>query len=555
MAQGSVFDDHGREIEWPAGGFMAGQHPHDMVTGEFTGDRQPDAVLLEGTQPVLVYGPKLYRVLIPIPRTANGIAVAPGATGGDPDRLILVNSAGVEFLHEYGGTSVFQSAATLTDSQWQGALDVEATDFAGLGDIDLFGVGSSGSDIVVTLDSLGTPTTSQFSVGSTIFDIGTMDYDGDQLPEIATIHASGVSIYESTGTLIGFFGGTLATGSFSAFTHDGLGYDRGAVVYNSYGTDWITVLDQNLMESPVDLGPVGAHASACGETNGDPAGDFLVSHRATNQPILFFNQALGVPIGSVPTFDLNSLELVDLGPLAAPTANQQSTPVLADLGLDGDTDLLFYSEPADSMFVMENSTVDETNHHLTIDQQEDIDYVHDLTAGTSSLSFDVIDPNQRAEEVEIVVWARTPTFEDPGGYEYDQLASSEAVVSVTETLGSLGTGTVVIPLQGAFIDQSQIYYIELRPLVIDPAQVRYQTRPTTVIAFALDSDFVFQALNESEGGALIGDLETTLSTYPPPPPTPFENDKKLTPGIVETYEVPIEDDPNPDPDPGMGMGS
>ncbi len=508
------------------------------VVGDFTGDRYPDVMIMNGQTPTLVYGPSAFTFVDDHPGTANDLASVVGGGPSGTDSLLMVNGSGLVHSWFTHGTG-FVTTTLHSSSGWPGAQRVKVLDDSG-GSVDVVAVASNGSNLLVLQDVLGTPSFPvTVSVGATISDIAVLDFIGNSDPEIAVLIPGALRIYSASGALISSTPHTATGGLLQRFRQAGFWYDRLAfVVTNPSGHQWFGVLDQTSIEPLYGLGSAGVVGIAAADVDLDGDDDLVLNHQASYVMPFLENISTGSPPSGLPSFSFTTSDDIDLGYGVGPAPQQAGQPVLADLNSDTDIDLIL---PIQEHAVV--SSVDsETNGH---DQGrrvgvQYVEYAHDYSAGSGTLHLDVDEPANGSagfSHLEIVVWKRD---------NLSSVISSDACTRELVPVPSTWPLSVDLEFDEPSIHMQTIYYLQFRLVTLNAGGELTDASVVTTHSLATDTA-TNHALETSADGP--GD---TLSLIIDPQDPIFPGDDPDLGGAVHPYDDPGEYDRQKAPDPNAG---
>lgn len=192
----------GETIAWPAASQLGPmRHP---VAGRFIDPGQTDIAFLANGVPTLIACPAGQGVTATIAtvsgETINDLCLVPASSSGGCDDLATVGSGGLRLRSFSRGLSNFTWTSLSGNANWLGAKQVRAGNLDGSGTLDYAGVGSTGTFLVFRFN--GAAQAPRFSVPNSILDVQLCEWDGDAASELAVLTTAGVSIYESSGTLL-----------------------------------------------------------------------------------------------------------------------------------------------------------------------------------------------------------------------------------------------------------------------------------------------------------------------------------------------------------------
>jgi len=523
-----------RAIAWPAN--LTGLSRGKLVVGDFTGDLQADAVILNGTTPVVLYAPAVHETLFALPQSAEDLACLPASVPGQGDTLAMVGPSGLVLASDYqAGAFTYRAVGS---AAWNGATHLRAADLDHDGTVDLAAIASGQQSLLVLLDPEGaSPLESSIALGATALDMVPIDWAGNGSDlRLAVVKPTGLEVR----TLAGGIDSTLAFSATAAYLaplrQSDVSFERLAICF-LYGGNFLTVVDSSGPETPLSLGLSSVFATAAGDADGDGYDDLYLVHRASHDTVLFLNQA-GQPSSST-TFAFGAGEAVNVEAVLSPTSTWKARPTLSDLTGDGDPDALVFVEASDRFVLAENRLV--AHGDLEVEVVGGV-YVFDEVQLQAQLRLDVDVPTQAftATHVEVVGWKESHAPGSP--VTVDPSAAVHRYVPVS------GGPVTVLPLDldETDLDTDNVYYFEMRAVALSGATV-VAAGPTSVSAFSTPASLVGQ-LEQSYGpgiGLRVFVIQDESGEEIEVGPAELA-DRLLAPKEVPTEEVPpIDAPPNP----------
>lgn len=482
-----------RAIAWPDS--VPSLAKGRMVVGDVTGDQLPDAVLMNGGQPVVVYGPAIYEAVFEIELPTNDIALLPAGAERAADTLVLVGPEGLLLLSDYDEGDFIQRP--IGSSVWDGATGVRAADMNNDGLADL--VGLSSTNELLFLENLEDPVPLEtvLPIGESVYDFVPIDWEGDGTSErsVAWIGPSGLFVHEKDGDQVYGIPGTLAGGLLATFRQANKSHERLALVYGAPAqfllvTDKEPALEGNEVEL-LPLGAPGVFGLAVADADLDRNQDLYVLHQFSHDSVLFLNQSGRPSAQSTFGFGLKKGELVDVAPDLAPPLAWSAWPGMADFSLDGDADALVFVEATGEFLLFENARRTLAREQVEV---EGGFYIFDeaLELGELRLNMQVTNPfSFLPTHVEIVGWKQTDAA--GGNIECDPVAVTHTFADIDV----LHTAQSQVFLTELDLSTPNIYHFDIRAVRLEGASV-VEAGPSAVHAFTTP-DFMVADLEAQFG--------------------------------------------------------
>ena len=397
-----------------------------VIAGEFNGDLSLDAVVMDGTEPVLMISPEVFESAVRTDLSVNDIATLSGVLPGK-DLLVTVSDSGLQLHERDSALATWKTPIVLHDGQsaWGDAIAVAVGDLDGDGDQDIAGIASDGQTILTELQVSG----GTFATGAT-FTSAPVAYDillcnwveqpaASGSLEIALLAYGALEVYDSSGGQLASApapGPMLAT--VIADSPNPVDLQRLATVTQAYGRDWLTVGGSLGSEGPFDLGPSTVVSIAAGNVDYDLGPElFFGTDSLTSVVMLDYSQF------NNPTFDHQAPVLLPIGPGTQDPSLNGAGLALADFDQDGNSDLI---APVQGDLTVPRET------HGTVDLV-DVAAMHnvawaDLRAPIASVEGYFFDPRElhvtfeaspdafssgvHDVQLQVTVW-RTPSFGEP----------------------------------------------------------------------------------------------------------------------------------------------
>lgn len=433
-------------------GYVAGpladaEFERAVVAGEFTGDLDLDAFVLDRGEPILLIRPEAFGTALHSGIAATDLALLPRSAGEDRDSVVAAGAAGLTRLRWNGATQELEAAAFGVPG-WEGARELRTGQLDGQLGHDVAGLASAAIDDRRVLRALsdgagGLVAAAAIQTANPAIGLESFDYDGDGADELLVLTAAGLEFYDSDGSLDGLY--PTALPPRFACPLRGFTPERVAVFWSlgGAGAQFVSVFSQAGTVGPFALGPQGAFRACAGDLDGDGDDDLVLATKNANAvKVLRGRSADG---GSA--FDLTAapIETWSYGDPARAPAWLNAGPALGDFDHDGDVDALapvqgdwpdgapgVYSDVA----VVQNGAIDRSARSPTLA----VNVVHGAPASGLPFTFDfefaaaavpLGVPDGCARKLEVAVW-RTPQLGQP-----------------TEGLAAVGSTLLAPPAGGA----------------------------------------------------------------------------------------------------------
>ncbi|NOT31285.1 MAG: hypothetical protein HOP15_12635 [Planctomycetes bacterium] len=317
-----------------------------IVSGEFTGDLKRDAVLMDGTRPVLVVAPETFESAITVrpiaDPTANDIAVLGGALA-DPDKdcILTVSSAGLE-RYERDSAAGTWNVVTIRGSttSWNNARLVAVGQVDGVGRPDIVGIAADGRTVMIEYGNVdGTYTAGPVfqALATDITDIWLLNWRETSLAgacEIALNCPLGLVVHNRNGLALDGFAWSQAPMYGAVITYAGTLVQRLGLVSESGGQDGLMVYGDTVTEPNLWLGALGVVSVASGDADGDGNSELFLSVTSQNA----FKKLENLAPAS-PSFDAAHMTGFPYGSGRNPAANHAGLAP-GDFDSDGKLDVL-----------------------------------------------------------------------------------------------------------------------------------------------------------------------------------------------------------------------
>ena len=349
-----------------------------VVRGDITPDMDPDVVLVDSGEPVLVYGTGLFNTMLKMRMPVNDVAIAYERGLAGRDAIARVSSAGLVLSTYVGGTTPF-THTTLATGPWTTAVEVQAS----RRDPDLFlGLDADRQTFLVFDEGLGT--TTSLVLPEVVLDWAPLDWDADGVDDVALVTTGGLHAMDLAGIPLSSFPVPLDWGAVTSLERSATG-DTAAFLVRLAGTigHHLLAAGSTGWQPSVPLGPIEPYDITSGDWDGDGWRDAVIMARAAGSTDgLYPLVARNVSATEPQAFLASALTTIDLGITAVPGAGQVADAVLWDFSRDGDEDLVTWSAEDDALVLVHNPTVNHTLHALDTDW-------YDILLGPSGLTLQV----------------------------------------------------------------------------------------------------------------------------------------------------------------------
>lgn len=409
-----------------------------VVSGEFTGDLKRDAVLMDGTRPVLVVAPETFESAITVRSSANDIAVLGGALA-DPDKdcILTVSSTGLE-RYERDSAAGTWNVVTIRGSttSWNNARLVAVGQVDGVGPPDIVGIAADGRTVMIEYGNVdGTYTAGPVfqALATDIKDIWLLNWRETSLAgacEIALNCPLGLVVHNRNGLALDGFQWSEAPMYGAVITYAGTPtpVQRLGLVSKSGGQDGLMVYADTVTEQ-IWLGSLGVVSVASGDADGDGNSELFLSVTSQNAFKMLENLA-----PSSASFDAAHMTGFPYGSGRNPAANQAGLAP-GDFDSDGKLDVLAPAQGTPGQGIY--GTVELVNVESQV--------VAGWRASMNKVTYIISDNTIEFR------FTRPDTILDPG--------DTELGIKVYRT-PHLGAGTLPIPYHTDFIDLPAQYGYE-----------------------------------------------------------------------------------------------
>ncbi len=508
-----------------------------MIAGDVTGDLLPDALLLNGGKPVLVYGPAIYRSVFeldPGQVVVNDIAYLPPDETEVRGAFVAVGPQGAWILSTYDGGSF--EATPVPAASWEGATRVLVGDVDGDGASDLVGLSETGALLVLEDLRGGAPVETEIEMPAPVFDLAPLAWNGAGPEAIALLRADGFFVVDGDGDVLDSIPGPVLGGIVSPLSEAGAPGDRCALVFAAGGAQFLLVVDALGFEPPIELGPLGVYAVAAGDVDGDGNDDLVLVHGTSHETAVLHNASASGPA----TFVASQVEIVDLAPGVTPPPTASAWPALCDFSLDGDLDLLVFVEATGAFAFLENQELAVEAGHAAVTGGG---YLFDLDDPHGELSLVFQAPAAvpfTPTHVQVIAWVQ---LDAQGG---GLVAEPQAVDLGRYALSAQGKATSHLLLPETDLDTPNIYHFDVRAVRIVDERGPIASGPPAVHAFTTPMELVEELEAEFGPGVQLR-VFITGDGQGPRELDEFElTDRSLAPKEVKTEKIPVIEIP-PDP--------
>ncbi|MFN0007943.1 MAG: FG-GAP repeat domain-containing protein [Planctomycetota bacterium] len=315
-----------------------------IVSGEFTGNRTRDAVVMDLDRPALLVSCEYFDTSIGTGYAANDIAVLSGAVPGK-DLLVTVEAGGLKLYERMSGTSSWNITTVRDESSpWANAAFVAVGDVNGDSCPDIVGVAANKRDLLYVYGTCSLTFTTGPTVvnpAQTIHQLLLMNWtDTNDTP--ATVEAVfnsnlGWAIREDNGVFRKYGSWTQSLIYGVVLDNPVPGPDRLINTHVFGGTDRIRIHDETGSEGPYNLGALGIVGMATGDMTSPPDGDIdlVLSTRTDLDLRIYENQS-----PSLTTFDFATPAKFAFGPSNRNPARNQAGITVGDFDSDDHADVL-----------------------------------------------------------------------------------------------------------------------------------------------------------------------------------------------------------------------
>lgn len=309
-----------------------------LAIGDFDGDGERDAVVLDGQHPALMLRPEVFGTAIHAAIDSSDFALLPDSTD-DRDSIVSVGPSGLSRIRFDSTTGAFV-ATSIPISAFVGATRITVGQFDGIGGFDVAAVTSSGT--IVTALSAGSTFIAgpAFSGAGIAKGVDALDTDGDGTDELSLLLSTGLALHEPTGSLIYGYSwvvpSMIATVISSPLAAGGTHESLVVLATLNSGTQLLRTFSFYGNSALTNLGSLGAVSMAAGDRDGDGDSDLVLSIRTAAGFAALENTAATY---GIPTFTLPSSIVTFENPARNPSLNSSGIG-LADFDHDGDLDTL-----------------------------------------------------------------------------------------------------------------------------------------------------------------------------------------------------------------------
>lgn len=307
-----------------------------VAIADFTGDPELDAVILDAFRPTLLIRPEIFGTAIHASVTCSDFATYPDSTD-DRASIVAVGSSGLTRIRFDSTTGLFVST-NIAVPGFGGASKVTVGQLDGIGGSDIAAVSSSGT--IVTAFASGSTFVSgpSFSTQSTATGVDALDADGDGSDELSVLMATGIALYEPSGTLTSALAWpvpSMVSTVMATPTGPGSLRESIAIVATlANGNQLLRTISITGPSAITNLGALGAVGMAAADRDGDGDSDLVLSVTTAAGFVTRQNTA---PLFAMPAFATASNTVFFENPARNPVLNTSGIG-LADFDHDGDVD-------------------------------------------------------------------------------------------------------------------------------------------------------------------------------------------------------------------------
>lgn len=476
------------------------------VAVEMTGDIDLDAVVLDGTTPVLFGAPAIHNAPLRIDVVANDIAALPDSFISGMGALLTVGPAGL-VRHYYRSVNGTMHTQFLDTGDWVNARQVRVGQLDGQGKLDIIGLMSNGTTVRTYHSVLAQSWTAgpTITLSAEAFEIELGDWDGDGVLEVIATTYSGsyatLLVYELTGTFVEAvpIATTSTDGHLEVVSLSGQAAQYAAWVINDYvtpGLSWLIVAGAGAIVEDVSLGARDVAGLTTTDRDNNGHTDLVISHRSDWTLLLYVNQ----PDGQGPAFPINEAYLMRGAGPVTPAPDNFAAAASADFDGDGDQDLFFPLEDADAWFLFAQDTIDEGQWRPALDAS------YTPYSASGAVHFAMTAP--ASIDPQAVLQVRAWVAE--GGYPNE--VNDELVCEQTVNIQGAWPSTFSVSLWNpSGMYPGHLYWIEARAVTVDAQGAVTGGWAPLVLATGTGSDLLLLADRPGAGAVVTG----LLSTVPP----------------------------------------
>src|SRR5688572_16668644 len=293
------------------------------ATAELTGNALPDAVLLDGTQAVLLVDADAGFAPVSLQIPASDLCALAGHLGDGRGAVAVVNSTGLTICTYVAATGTLATTPTASGA-WAGARRVTPIDRDASGRIDLAGVAADGRTILFALAGAAEGqffTAPGFLAAGDVLDLLAVQWVSGGTQELAILTTNGLFVHTADGTQLSSFASVLPGGTIARIRQQGAATDRltWITTYAPPSQQWLFTLAPSGVQGQIDVGALDVVSSTGADFDRDGDDDLLVSHRYAYNLVYFENQrSASSPNVESFTFNPDRTRLFRVGPTNTP---------------------------------------------------------------------------------------------------------------------------------------------------------------------------------------------------------------------------------------------
>ena len=327
------------------------------LTAELTGDRQLDAVVLDGLRPVVLESPARHNAQVPLDVLAHDICIFAAPAHRGQSRIICVGPGGAT-RHGYNEALGEFVSQRLDSGAWTNARYVHSTHIDGLGQADLVGLDWTWRRVIqLHHDGTGWSDGPSFTIPHRPHQMLLGQWDADVRPEIIMRSGAGLVVYDLDGTLQAQYTAPFDNGTIAVLHTASNAAARDHVVWAYFDPmaeqGEMVVLAQNGVIDTLDLGPLDVISIAPADIDGDGDDDVVLSTRTTMSLWAHQNRSPG----QAPHFNGPGTELVIEGHATAPSVPSDTNATFGDFDWDGDLDLIYAQQQLQATYLFSGNSV------------------------------------------------------------------------------------------------------------------------------------------------------------------------------------------------------